>query len=329
MARVPVGGAPLRGAMGKTDLVRLKLFGVAKRTIDERRAKGIPGLLRLLRYAYRVFKPRGIVLTETQGFKMYLDTTDDVMTPEILVYGVHEPNETESIRNVLRPGMTVLDIGANTGYYSLLAANVVGNQGRVYAFEPEPHNFWLLTENIRLNQLTNIIAIQKAISDKTGKMKLYKDRWNFGAHTAAENNIEVEQGTCIEVDTITLDDFCAAEDIRQVDYIKVDVQGSEGLVFQHAGTLLRNRALKILMEFWPHGLRNLGTEPGSLLELFRKHHFDFCVLGDTGSDESSGTDELVRRAEREKHVSLLLEKGYVPSGSIPRLMTLPSRLESL
>ena len=328
---MPVGGAALRGAMGKTDLVRLKLFGVAKRTIDERRAKGgnIPGLLRLLRYAYRVFKPRGIILTETQGFEMYLDTTDDVMTPEILVYGVHEPNETESMRSVLRPGMTVLDIGANTGYYSLLAANVVGNQGRVYAFEPEPHNFWLLTENIRLNQLTNIIAIQKAISDKTGKMKLYKDRWNFGAHTAAENNIEVEQGTCVEVDTITLDDFCAAEDITQVDYIKADVQGSEGLVFQHAGTLLRNRVLTILMEFWPHALRNLGTEPGSLLELFRRHHFDFCVLGDRGSDEISGTDELVRRAEREKHLSLLLEKGYVPSGSIPRLTTLPSRLESL
>ena len=103
--------------MGKSDLVRLKLFGFVKRTIDERRAKGrnILGLLRLLGCAYRVFKPRGIVLTETQGFKMYLDATDDVMTPEILAYGVHEPNETESIRNGLRPGMTVLDIGANTG----------------------------------------------------------------------------------------------------------------------------------------------------------------------------------------------------------------------
>ena len=160
----------------------------------------------------------------------------------------------------------------------------------MYAFEPEPHNCWLLAENIRLNQLTNIIAIQKAISDKTGKMKLYKDKWNFGAHTAAENNIEVEEGACIEVDTITLDDFCAEEDITQVDHIKADVQGSEGLVFQHAGTLLRNRALNILMEFWPRGLRNLGTEPGRLLELFRKHHFHCCVLGDRGRDEISGTD---------------------------------------
>ena len=124
--RLRVGSAAVLGAVGRIDLVRLKLFVFAKRTIDERRAKGgnIPGLLRLLRYAYRVFKPRGIVLTETQGFKMYLDTTDDVMTPDILVYGVHEPNETEPIRNVLRPGMTVLDIGANTGYYSLLTANV-------------------------------------------------------------------------------------------------------------------------------------------------------------------------------------------------------------
>jgi protein-L-isoaspartate O-methyltransferase len=83
--------------------------------------------------------------------------------------GSYEIDKQLAIKNSLKPGQVFYDIGANVGYYSLLAAKCVGNTGAVIAFEPLPRNIVYLTSHLRLNKITNTILLQKALSDHSGK----------------------------------------------------------------------------------------------------------------------------------------------------------------
>ena len=113
-----------------------------------------------------------------------------------------------------------MDIGTHIGYYSLLAAKLMENSGKVYAFEPEPYNYNILTKNIEINGYRNIIPIKKAVSNNCGKTMLFIDSVHFSGHsicvtTGKENSIEVE--------TTTLDDFFITwvRDTK-VDLIKIE-----------------------------------------------------------------------------------------------------------
>jgi tRNA G37 N-methylase Trm5 len=113
---------------------------------------------------------------DVDGHFFYLDPHDSL---GLSVMGSFEPAETELMRQRVRPGATVLDIGANIGYFTLLMARCVGPSGHVYAFEPEPKNFELLQHNVRRNNYANVTCGQaaKAISVESGKfLILYATR---------------------------------------------------------------------------------------------------------------------------------------------------------
>lgn len=289
---------------------RLKGFALVKRAIDRRRDLicRFPGLMRLYYYAYRILKPRGVVLAEAQGLKMYVNAADDVIAPEILAYGFHEKYETELLKKIIKPSMVFVDIGANIGYYSLVAAKLVGQSGKVYAFEPDPINYSLLLSNIETNHFTNIVPIQKAVSNQAGSVKLVLDRGNFGAHTLSESNIQTERRGFVEVEAITLDAFFKAEGNSTVDFIKMDVQGSEGRVIEKAHHILKHNDLKILMEFWPQGLRNMGTDPVELLEKLQGYDFSIRLLLQEKTQEEKNVARIVEIGERQGYVNLFLEK---------------------
>lgn len=289
------------------------VFPLAKKIIDENghRLQKIPGLRKLISYAYQALKPRGVVLTELQGLKMYLDMRDEGVATEILGYGFYEPYESALFKKVIKPSMTVVDIGAHIGYYSLLAAKIIGDRGRVYAFEPEPNNYHLLMNNIRINGFSNIIATRKAASDKTGKIKLYTDKRNLGAHSFSDKNLTLGS-ECLEVEAITLDEFFAGSKNVKVDFIKMDIQGAEGLVIEKATeTIKNNKHLKILMEFWPRGLSNVGTDPLGLLGKLRRFNFSITVVLQGGIQRIDEPAKILRIAEcaTPPYVNLFLEKG--------------------
>src|SRR5207244_3754027 len=95
-------------------------------------------------------------LVDVQGHKMLLDPID---TLGLSVRDVWEPLETKVVQNEVRRGSVVLDIGAHIGYYTLLMARLVGPQGRVFAFEPNPANYDLLRRNIQINSYRNVTAV--------------------------------------------------------------------------------------------------------------------------------------------------------------------------
>lgn len=103
---------------------------------------------------------------EIQGHKMFIEPADGL---EFLIKPHHEEFETEIFKKEIKKGDTVLDLGAHIGYYTLLAAKLVGEKGKVFAFEPEPTNFALLKKNIKINNYQNVIPVQKPFLIKTEK----------------------------------------------------------------------------------------------------------------------------------------------------------------
>jgi FkbM family methyltransferase len=270
-------------------------------------------------WLYYKLKPKGITLINVRGNKMYVNTDDVGVVRVTLIQGVWEKYETELFKKLVKEGMVVVDIGAYFGYYSLLGAKLVGKYGTVYAFEPEPANYKLLCKSIELNGYTNIVVpIQKAISNKCGKIKLWVDRFNLGSASISEVNTlpalfrNLSKKVSIEVETTTLDEFFKnTVENNKVDFIKIDTQGAEGFIIDGAEKILKsNNSLKIFMEFWPGGLRNLGTNPLGLLLKLQKYGFNIKIINERKQIlESIEPIGFMKKVRPKEEFNLLLEKS--------------------
>jgi FkbM family methyltransferase len=136
----------------------------------------------------------------------------------------------------LRPGMVALDCGAHIGEYTALFASVVGPDGEVHAFEPDPRVFRILLENIRRNGLGNVRAWQKALGEMEGvaRFRLATDATRSALAPLAPD----ADGETVEVAVTTLDAYVEDVGLKRVDALKVDVEGAEDLLLTGAGRLL-------------------------------------------------------------------------------------------
>jgi FkbM family methyltransferase len=252
--------------------LRKSLFSALKlaaKPLMKTRLRNAPGASKLFRVAYRLFTPKGPVLLTVGPVRLWLDPRDEGIAMFLITEGVFEPEETKLIASTLKPGMVFVDIGANLGYFTTLAASVVGPTGSVIAFEPEPGNFQRLQANIAENAFKNVEPRQCALSDSPGNLTLYCDPINWGNPSLVKAN--VPPGTSsVEVPVSTLDAQLAEQE--RVDFIKMDVQGFEARVLDGARAMLARHRPTILTEFWPDGLRNAGSNP--------EHHLaDMQALG--------------------------------------------------
>ncbi len=146
----------------------------------------------------------------------------------------------------LKKGDVVLDIGANIGLFSLLGAKIVGNEGKVFAFEPSQQTFNALNKNIQLNNFQNITPVKIALSDTEGVIHLgdvENDAYNFIDVKAKNTALKTEQ-----VPMLRLDDWVKSMNIKQVNFIKIDIEGAELLCFKGAAETLRLYRPIIIME---------------------------------------------------------------------------------
>ncbi len=162
----------------------------------------------------------------------------------------------------LAPGETFVDVGANLGYFTVIAAEAVGRSGRVFAFEPEPDNFALLTRNLALNGFHHATCHKTAVSDREGLATLHRKPENKGAHSLVG---EPGTGEDLSVPVTTLD--TALRDAGPVHMVKIDVQGTDLNVLLGMQELIasQDRPPRILMEFSPASLQALDPD----LERFR------------------------------------------------------------
>ncbi|MBN1421928.1 MAG: FkbM family methyltransferase [Planctomycetes bacterium] len=201
----------------------------------------------------------------THAGPMVLDRRD---TLRLLVTGHYEIEryQTELFEQEVRPGDVVIDIGANIGYYTLLAAGRAGESGEVIAFEPDPRNFAHLKRNVRLNGYRNVTLHKKAVSDRTGAGKLHLSETNWGDHRIFAAGPERPS---IGIEIVRLDDLLPAYRGR-IRVVKMDIQGGEGLALRGMRELLDGEdRLALMVEFSPEGLRETGVDPTEVLDSLR------------------------------------------------------------
>lgn len=210
---------------------------------------------------------------EVQGHKMYLDANDSL---SLSVNGVYEPVETELLKKLVKPGDTVLDIGANIGYYTLILAGLVGDGGKVYAFEPDPTNYDLLRRNVELNGYKNIVLVQKATSNQNGSLRLYLCADNKAMHRVYAS--QYCEDDFVEIEAVKLDDYFAGRD-EQIDFVKIDIEGAEYAAIEGMRSLLgKNERLKLVTEYTPVAIKEFGIDPPEYLRLLADCGFGFSLI---------------------------------------------------
>lgn len=198
-----------------------------------------------------------------QGHRMYLAAAGRY-PPVNMAIDDYEKETTRLFKQLLEPGMVVIDIGAHVGYYSLLAARQVGPTGKVYAFEPEPTNHELLQKNIALNGYHNIVPFKQAVSNLPGTTNLYLTALDNGRHSTYHQKHQ-EIGS-VEVETTTVDALLESEGWPNIDLVKVDVEGAEMHVLEGMAQLLQKPdELKLVIEFNPSLLQGAGVDPVQFL----------------------------------------------------------------
>jgi FkbM family methyltransferase len=186
-------------------------------------------------------------------------------------------DERRFLRTVLKPGMTVVDVGANIGIYTRFFAREIGDTGHVHAFEPARQNFLRLEATVR--GLGNVVANHAAVGARSGTTMLFlSDQLNVDHRT-----FDIGDGRAgVAVKQVALDDYFPAA--TRIDVMKVDVQGFELQVLRGASRLMtKNTGLTILMEFWPYGLAQASTRAHDLIDFARGLGFSVRPISSTVS----------------------------------------------
>ena len=234
------------------------------------------------------------------GHRIRMDLRDRTVTRALYLFRLYEPIETRCFVGLFRMGMTVVDIGANTGYYTILAAMGVGPHGKVIAFEPYPPNADLLRRNVALNNLGNVRVEACAVASRTGPAALYLCSINEGDHRVYDGDDDgfYNAGRArerIPVAAVALDDYVERLGL-DVDLMKVDIQGAEhSALMGMRRTLSARRELVLMSEFWPHGLLRSGTRPEEFLgEMGALGFRTFEGLREGGFRRASAEEVLAR-----------------------------------
>lgn len=216
------------------------------------------------------------------SFQYQFDTrqlTQRALAAHIQQGRLYEPEVSLLLMRVLRGGDCFVDVGANTGFFSIIAAHLVGNEGAVYAFEPEAINFKRLALNVSLNSLSNLKLFQAAVGNRNGVTNLYINRdndgghalWDPGAHSfnqLSRESVELQQTDMLTIDSV----FCRQEeDGRHIKIIKIDTEGYEHHTLMGAVETIRSHRVPfILAEINRLGLRQSGSNERTF-RLFMHH----------------------------------------------------------
>lgn len=169
----------------------------------------------------------------------------------------YETDNMEFIRNNISEGMTVIDIGAHIGLYTIAMGKIVKGSGKIYSFEPTPATFKVLQKNIHLNEMNNIVRpLNKAVTDTEGTTTFYiNDTGVCNSNSLAYNN---KKGIGINVALTSIDKLVETEKISFIDIIKIDAEGAEYSVLKGSEKTLRKFRPKIILGLHPKSIENFG-----------------------------------------------------------------------
>lgn len=224
----------------------------------------------------RVFDLSSRKLVSLDGFSLYV-IPDDYIGRSILESGHYEPHVTSVIRNQLKKGDVFLDLGANIGYFTMLAAKLVGQSGKVIAVEPNPQNLQLIYASLLENQITNVAIYPYAVSDCAGILRFTTVGSNGGVITKYSK----DQKHFMLVPALTIDEML--KDIPQIDLIKIDIEAHEPAAIRGMEKVLRRLKPMIITEFHPWAMRlNNADPPEVYLQQLEDLGYRFSVIKSSG-----------------------------------------------
>lgn len=225
------------------------------------------GLLKWPAPAWRLLGYRKAPLGQ-RFFKLVRFKVTPVPTYHELREGTWEPDVINFIETHLRAGQTFVDVGAWIGLYSLLSSLLVGEKGKVYAFEPEPTSRRFLEKNLKANRANNVTVLPYALSSTGGNRLMDHKPGSSLARVYSNDECRLEDAVSVEV--MTLDDFFRHHEVP--DMIKIDVEGHENEVLKGGLEILRNPKTTVIIELHSILLRRFGVDPAEFihqLELLR------------------------------------------------------------
>lgn len=214
---------------------------------------------------------------EVWAGKMFLHPNDGL---KLSIRGFHDEEEAIMVKNNIKRDEIVVDLGAHIGYYTLMMAKLVGQNGKVFAFEPEPRNLKLLYKNIEVNSYKNIEVVPKAVSDIDGECTLFVGQESFGANKIFKpKKTDTQEFEEIKTRTIRLDDYFEELGfLKKISFIKMDIEGSEVRALQGMKNILEfNENLKIFTEINRDALEDNNSNFRNMLELLGKYNFKFYI----------------------------------------------------
>jgi len=228
------------------------------------------------------------VIKEVNGSKMVLDLRDRGINRELLLNGTREETETTEFSNQLNrineeyESISVLDIGANIGYYVLLEAAILGDRHRIYAFEPHPRNVAQLRESISLNGFDDFVEIEQcAIGSENGTAELAVSTYS---NTHQISDAKVKPSSTIDVKVKSIDSIVSERDLSTSDCLvfRVDVEGFEYEVFKGMKEQL-SYDIDILLFIEVHGSVPQNNKR-KMLQNLSDSGFEFIYASDRSAD---------------------------------------------
>ena len=207
--------------------------------------------------AERLFGRRYVV-RRIHTYHMYLDTQDPGLSRSLLLFRTREVDHKVMLERLVRPGMTIFDIGGNIGYYPLMELSLLAGSGKLVVIEPSPDNVVLLRRNLALNGYADVPVIATAVSDTTGSRSFFlSSQSNLGTFHPIGSGSETLTGSTVDVDTVTVPQL--SEQFGAPDLIRMDVEGHEVEVLNGMIDAIRNGLLSPTIIFESH-LSRYGSD---------------------------------------------------------------------
>ena len=192
-----------------------------------------------------------------------------------LILFEHYGLDTKVVKKLVKKGNNVLILGANIGYWTCLISELVGESGKVFAFEPFPGNFIFLKKNVELNDYKNVVLEQKAVANKSYKTKLYLSEGGGMDNRIYDTNTNRKS---IDIEVIKLDEYFKDHDIS-FDFIKSDIQGADFAAVQGMQSLIKKSPnVNFIIEFAPQKAKEYGSDPDQFIDNFAALNYKFYEI---------------------------------------------------
>ncbi len=242
------------------------------------------------------------LLTQIDGFRIY-SAADDASVGAMVRAGAYEPDVTALFRAFLKPGMSVVDLGANIGFFTLLSATLVAPEGHVFAVEPNPRNVRLLETSRRENGFTNITVLQVAAGAEHGLLVL-NTSYSNGTTSSLPDDAAAVLGSQT-VPAVRIDALLPPE--RRIDLIKIDVEGAEHTALLGCEATIRRHRPLIISEFSPGLMPGIsGVQGTDYLDWLMGLGYGLSVISPDGPSPAD-SDAIMRayEASGSDHIDIL------------------------